>query len=332
MPERDTTPTRIADEPKRVFVTGASGCVGHYLAECLIQETDYDLFFLVRNPAKLRVDCNARPGITVLEGDLHQIEQFGSFLKTIDYVIHTATAWGGAQEVFDINVVKTLRLFELLDPQRCEKIIYFSTASLLDRNNKLLPAAGQIGNDYMRTKYTCLSRLSSLPIASRITTVFPTMLFGGEGNKPYSHISAGIPEVLRWIGLIRFLKMDASFHFVHAQDVARIVTHLLSLPQTEHEQWLTLGSDRTSLNGCIEEICAYLGKRVYLRVDLTPALINLIIVLFRIQVGPWERFCLDYRHFTYKVVSPASFGLPTYCGSITDLLKIHRIPPARRLH
>ncbi len=328
MHARDATVPPI-DEPKRVFVTGASGCIGHYLVESLIQETDYDVYFLVRDPAKLRVNCEARPGITVLQGDLNQIDEFGPFLKTIDCVIHTAAAWGGAQEVFDINVVKTLRLFELLDPERCQKIIYFSTASLLDRDNQLLKAAGQIGDDYLRTKYTCLTRLLTLPIASRVTTVFPTLVFGGERDKPYSHISADLARVLRWVGLIRFLRFDASFHFIHARDVARIVTHLLSLPDEQHGQWLVLGSDRISFNRCVEEICIYLKKRLYLQVNLTPALINLLIALFRVRMSPWAYFCLEYRHFNHQVVGPAAFGLPTYCRSVADLLKAHGILPAR---
>ncbi|MHC5828542.1 MAG: NAD-dependent epimerase/dehydratase family protein, partial [Nostoc sp.] len=27
---------------KRILVTGASGCIGHYLTEALIKETDYE--------------------------------------------------------------------------------------------------------------------------------------------------------------------------------------------------------------------------------------------------------------------------------------------------
>ncbi|WP_310413618.1 NAD-dependent epimerase/dehydratase family protein, partial [Chamaesiphon sp. OTE_8_metabat_110] len=46
----------------RILVTGASGCVGHYISETLIQNTDHELFLFVRNPVKLQVDIKARPG------------------------------------------------------------------------------------------------------------------------------------------------------------------------------------------------------------------------------------------------------------------------------
>ncbi|MCY7393159.1 MAG: NAD(P)-dependent oxidoreductase, partial [Leptolyngbyaceae cyanobacterium CAN_BIN12] len=134
---------------KRIFVTGASGCIGHYIVETLIQETNHDLFLLVRNPDKLKIDYTVRPGITVLQGNMREIEQFSDLLKTIDCAILIATAWGGPEEVYDINVVKTIRLLNLLDPEICQLVFYFSTASILDRNNQPLKEAGEVGTDYI---------------------------------------------------------------------------------------------------------------------------------------------------------------------------------------
>jgi len=172
---------------KRIFVTGASGCIGHYISETLIQETDYELYLLVRNPSKLQVDTQVRPGVTVLQGDMQNISQFADLLSTIDIAILTATAWGGEQ-TFDINVSKTIELLNLLDPDRCQQVIYFSTASVLDSQNQPLKEAGEIGTDYIRSKYECLHKISELGIASKITTVFPTLVLGGDSKKPYSHI------------------------------------------------------------------------------------------------------------------------------------------------
>ena len=41
---------------KRIFITGASGCIGHYIVEFLIQNTHHELYLLVRNPDKLKVE------------------------------------------------------------------------------------------------------------------------------------------------------------------------------------------------------------------------------------------------------------------------------------
>ncbi|MBW4635008.1 MAG: NAD(P)-dependent oxidoreductase [Iphinoe sp. HA4291-MV1] len=316
---------------KRILVTGASGCIGHYISEALIQETEHELYLLVRNPKKLQVDTQARSGVTVLQGDMQEIGQFADLLKTIDTAVLTATAWGG-QGTFDINVHKTHELLNLLDIDRCEQVIYFSTASVLDRNNQPLKEAEELGTDYIRSKYECLQQISrlaiapsgALSIAPKMTTVFPTLVLGGDSNKPYSHITSGIPEVTKYVDLIRFLKVDGSFHFIHGRDIATVVRHLIDNPPKEDEtRSFVLGQEKLTVDQAIKEVCAYLGKKIYFRIPLSLSLANLIIVLFRIQMAAWDRFSMNYRHFTYQnVVNPASFGLPNYCATMSDVLKI----------
>jgi nucleoside-diphosphate-sugar epimerase len=315
---------------KRILVTGASGCVGHYLSESLIKETEHELYLLVRNPSKLQVDTQARPGINVLQGDMKDIGKFADLLKTIDTAVLTATAWGG-DETFDINVFKTLELMQLLDPDRCEQVIYFSTASVLDRQNQPLKEAGELGIDYIRSKYECLQRMSKLAIAPKITKVFPTLVLGGEANKPYSHISSGIPEVTKYVDLIRFLQADGSFHFIHGRDIATTVQYLIDNPPKEGEpRQLVLGQTQLTANQAIEEVCAYLGKKIIFRIPLSLSLANVLIALFRIQMDAWSRFCMNYRHFTYQnAINPGTFGLPNYCATMSDVLRTSGVEAAK---
>ncbi len=317
--------------PKRIFVTGASGCVGHYLVETLIKETEHDLFLLVRNPDKLKVDCDARPGITVLPGNMHDIEQFGDLLKTVDCAILAATAWGGPQEVYDINVVKTLRLLNLLNPDLCQRVIYFSTASILDRNNQPLKEAGEFGTDYVRSKYVCHRQIAKLAIAPNVVTLFPTLLLGGDATKPWSHISSGIAKEFKWLNLIRFFSIDGAFHYIHSRDVAEIVRHLVDCPLTvddSHE--LVLGNPSITADQAIEDACTYLNKRIYFRIPLTQRLLDFIFKVLRIKVEAWDRFAIQYRYFTHQnPVTPATFGQLTYCSSIADVLKLSGVPPRK---
>lgn len=320
-----------ANSAMRIFVTGASGCIGHYLAEALIQETQHDLFFLVRNPDKLKFDYKARPGITILSADLRDIEQFSDLLATMHCAVLAATSWGGTHEVFKINVDQTVRLVNLLDPAVCRQVIYFSTASVLDRHQQLLKQAGEIGTDYIRSKYLCLQQLSQLASEKAIppiTTLFPTLVLGGGAQKPYSHLSSGLPEVVSWIDLIRFFKVEGSFHFIHGRDIAQVVRFLIEHPSdVQQSQWLILGNQPTTVDQGIKEICAYLNKKIYFRLPLSDWLINLVIVLFRIQMAAWDRFCLSDRHFTYQnPVSPTTLGLSTYCPSLSDVLRVSGIP------
>ena len=316
-------------------MTGASGCIGHYIAEALIQETDHELFLLVRNPDKLKFDYKSRSGIHIIQGDLRNIDELSDLLlKDIEVAILVATAWGGASEAYDINVVKTLALLNMLNPKVCEQVIYFSTASILDRQNELLPEADRFGIDYIRTKYQCFSQLSRLSIADRITTLFPTLVFGGDKDKPVSHISSGLPEVTKWIGLIRWLKAEGSFHFIHARDIAQIVCYLVDHPPLSFRDEQTgkvgnqfvLGSPATTVNEAIEEVCDYFHKRIYFRIPLSLWLANILIKIFRIEMDSWSRFYLNYSHFVYQnCVNPASFGLSNYCSTISDLFKVSDI-------
>jgi nucleoside-diphosphate-sugar epimerase len=315
---------------KRILVTGASGCIGHYIVETFIQDTEHELFLLVRNPDKLQVDVQTRPGVTVLKSDMRDVEQYSDLLKTINCAVLAATTWGG-DEVYDVNVLKTLQLLNLLDPEVCEQAIYFSTASVLDRQNQLLPEAETIGGDYVKSKYICYKKLSELEIFPQITTLFPTLVLGGGGRYPYSHISSGIADVVKWARLIKFFQADGSFHFIHGHDIAQIVRHLVDHPPGENESRnLVLGNEKITVNQAIEDLADYLNQRIYFRIPLL-WLAELLIFLFRIQVDDWGRFALHYRHFTHlDPVSPATLGYPTYCASVYDVLKLSGIPKGRR--
>ncbi|MGB3491923.1 MAG: NAD(P)-dependent oxidoreductase [Elainellaceae cyanobacterium] len=313
---------------QRIFITGASGCIGQHIVETLVQSTEHELFLLVRNPDKLQVDCSVRPGVHVIHDDMRRIDRYADLLQTMDTAILTAAAWGDPAVTFDINVSKTLQLMNLLDPDRCQQVIYFSTASLLGNDNRLLKEAGEIGTDYIRTKYICHEQLQRLAIAPKVTTVYPTLVFGGDSQKPYSHLSAGLADVTQWLWLARFFRVDSSFHLVHAQDIAHVIGHLVEHPPAADEpRHLVLGNPSTTANQAIRDMCRYFHLRMYMQFPLLPVA-DLIIKLFRIQMDTWDRFCMRYRHFCYKdPVNPATYGLPMYCETIGDLMKIHNLSP-----
>lgn len=307
----------------RILVTGASGCIGHYICEALVQQTEHELFLLVRDPAKLKVDVNVRPHIHVLTADLHNLQPLRELLLTINQAVLTATAWGDPRETYDLNVTKTLALIQALDPAVCQQVLYFSTASILGQSQQLLSEAEEIGTDYIRTKYQCFKQLQQLASIPKVITVFPTLVAGGDDHKPISHLSSGIPEVIRWAGLLRFFKMDGSFHFIHGQDIAQVICHLIKNPEAAPADQLVLGNQKMTVNEFIEAVCELCHKRAFFKVDLSPKLANLIIRLFNIQMADWDRFCLGYRHFSYpNPINPETFGLFTYCPTLETLLQL----------
>jgi nucleoside-diphosphate-sugar epimerase len=139
-----------------------------------------------------------------------------------------------------------------------------------------------------------------------------------------SHLTGGLPDVLKWMGLIRFFKLDGSFHFLHSRDIAQVVVHLVDHPPAEGDRReLVLGNPPLTVDQAIEDICKYLQKRIYIRLPLTLPLANVFIRVFRIQMAAWDRFCMTYRHFTHKhYVNPATYGAVPYCATLSDILKV----------
>jgi len=73
---------RWEDLLRNLFLTGASGCLGHYVLERLAQQRDpefpeqpaYHLYILIRNPSRLRLPPERLPApITLVAGDLLRI-------------------------------------------------------------------------------------------------------------------------------------------------------------------------------------------------------------------------------------------------------------------
>lgn len=309
---------------RRILITGASGCIGHYLSETFIQRTEDTLFLLIRDPSKFKVSPFGRADVHVVQGDLRHLDKLKDLLATIHCAVLVATGWGD----IEIDVTQTLALVQALDPQVCQQVIYFSTASILGRDKTVLPEAKCLGTEYIRAKAICYEKLMTLELGFPVFTVFPTLVVGGESvapgvcTKPYSHLSTGLPEVLKWAGLLRFLKADGSFHFIHAQDIATVVLQLLQHPERAPSRTMVLGNPAMTANEAIATLCQFAQKRIYIQLNLTPWLVTLLIRLFKIQMGPWDYFCLRYRHFQYaNPVNPNTFGLPSNCPTFTQVLQ-----------
>lgn len=261
---------------------------------------------LARDPGRLRFPWQDRPGLTVIRDDLTNIERHAGLLAEMDLVVHAAAAWGG-EEAFRVNVDATHRLFDLLDPGRLRRALYFSTASILDREHRPIPEAASAGTEYIRSKYQAYVGLGATRAAARITTLFPTLILGGDERHPYTFLAAGLPDVFRWAWLARFLTVDGSLHFIHARDIGRIAAHLLA--HDPGRPTLVLGNAPLQAGEAVAAICRFYGLAIPLRLDLTPA-VNLAGRLFGPRMSPWDRFCMAYRHFVYDAVSAATYGLP----------------------
>lgn len=300
---------------KKVFITGASGCVGHYVVDNLAD--DYQLYLLVRNPDKLLFDPGEKDNIEIIKDDLDNIASHKELLEKVDYCIHIATAWGG-EGTERINVHRAHQLFELLNGDRIKRIIYFSTASILGRDMGLLPEAEVYGTDYIKTKSKCFRTLPDCKNYDKIVTVFPTLVFGGDQEHPFSYLTRALPVLKRYAWLIGRIHLDIAFHFIHAEDIARIVRYIMETSEVEKKY--VMGNKAVTFGEFTRRAARYFGYKIGWQLKLSPETLYRIGKLFRVDISDWDRFCVEYKNFTYPVVNCPKLGLPSRYSSIEEVI------------
>ena len=325
--------------PARILITGASGCVGQHIAEQLLRETDAQLLLWLRDPTKLTAVPADHPRITLLVGDLRDPEPHRAAIASATRIIHTATAWGDPERAQQVNVVAVKQMLAATNPAVLEQVVYFSTASILNKDLELLPEAMAYGTEYIQTKAQCLGQLEQHPLAERIVAVFPTLVFGGRvdrgGPFPTSYLTEGLREGARWLWLAKWLRTDASFHFIHAADIARVCVHLATNPHKANSEAgqgalrrLVLGQPAVTVNGTVQRLCRW--RRSWLPpigMDLQGWLIEGLIKLLRIEVNAWDRFSIRQRHFVHEPISPPErFGLVSHAPTLEAVFEDAGLP------
>jgi nucleoside-diphosphate-sugar epimerase len=298
----------------RILLTGATGCTGSYLLKQLA--INHDVYALARRPQQLP-SFEKRLDYQVIEGDLETlIVHHQNLLKTFDYCVHPVTAWGGPQ-TFQVNVQQTLALFASLSTTRCRGIHYFSTASLLNAKHQFQRESLRQGTDYIRSKACVHERLSQgtlIPVHS----YYPTVILGGDNVHPYTPVSQFLPQLHPYLHWVKWLHIQAYFHWIHAEDIAQIIAYRIA--QDLPAKSLVLGNPAISVTGLQQELLDFYRMRhPRLRLDLEKCL-PLILPLLSGQMSSWDRFSLHHRDIRYDSVHARTYGLVPFAEHITQLL------------
>lgn len=300
-----------------VFVTGITGSVGSYLADMLI-ESDLEIYALVRTPENLPESIKKAKNIKILQGIMENIFPFKDEINSAHYIIHIATNWDDDNKGDSLNRIHTEHIFNMVDPDKIKRIIYFSTASILGRDNKLLPQAREIGTGYIKSKYDFCVYLKNSPLRDKVITIFPTMVIGGDKKHRYSHIGEGLRSAKKMIRFLRFFTLEGSFHFIHSKDIAKIIMHLMY--QKNPKQEYVVGNKPQTISEIIKNLANYFGYRVWFQIKIPIKLLLNIAKIFRIQVKPWDKFCMEYKYFVYDAVDASSFDLPQDLNTIPKIM------------
>lgn len=303
---------------KKLFITGASGCVGHYVLDLVLPREDMELHLLLRDPARVQHSLASYPHVVVHRGNMEDIDSLSSVLSEMDYVLHIFTDWSDSDYAYLLNVTKTHATFDMA--KKAKRIVYFSTASILGPGNIPIWQAGTYGHGYIRSKYEGYQALKNSAVSDKVVTVFPTLVFGGDKRHPYSHISSGLVPNAKFLKWLRYIYIDGAFHFLHAKDIAQVSVHLLEADVGDKRDF-ALGTARYTAKEAIAILCRVFGVRQWFRIKINPSFVLRIAERFGITVGPWEKYCIENPHFSYDVVSPETFGLQTAFPTLESVVQ-----------
>tara|TARA_Y100001933_G_scaffold259823_1_gene310599 strand:- start:838 stop:1818 length:981 start_codon:yes stop_codon:yes gene_type:complete len=317
---------------KNLLITGSNGCVGRYLIDWFLKNSDYEIQLMVRNPNNLPRSVKRNKRISLLTCDIRNCNIFKKEISKINYLIHTATAWGDPIRAYEVNIIAFENLLGMLNRNNLEKIIYFSTASILDEKTNLMKEALTYGTEYIQTKYQCYERLKKSSFAEKTIVVFPTLVFGGtlsiNSRYPVSYLTEGLKQSYDWLWLARFFKINSKFHFIHAKDIAQICGYLIKDNQKEIGfKNYVLGQKSITIDEAILTLLETYGLKRYFALKINKAIIKFLLKVLPIQATNWDIFSIKKYNFDHKpVTNPETFGLNSYAKSLKDVLKSAKLP------
>ena len=319
---------------KNLLITGSNGCVGQYLVDWFLKNTQFKLYLMVRDKNKLPMPIQINKRIKLLVCDIREANKFKKEISQVNFLVHTATAWGDPQRAYEVNIKAFEELIGMLNKKKLEKIIYFSTASILDEKTELMRESLTYGTEYIQTKYKCFKRLKESSLAEKTFAIFPTLVFGGTLNKksryPVSYLTGGLKEINNWLWLARFLKLDSKFHFIHANDIAQICGFLINNHQkVEYKGFrkFVLGQKFISIDDAINILLKKNKMNRYFSIPLTKKIIKILLRVLPIQTTPWDTFSIkkyDFNH--YPITNPETFKLKSHAKSLKDILRLAKLP------
>jgi len=167
-----------------VLVTGASGFIGRYLVDDLVNHGHYVKALTRQSSLKIK-------GAKVIFGDITKPEQFLSSLENVEAVLHNAAYaidYGKKSEIYKINIEGTLNVANACRKMGVKRIIYTSTAGVYGFPNikeKITEkSAYKPLNDYHKSKLEGEKILSKYEDLS-ISIIRPPLVLGpgGRGTK-----------------------------------------------------------------------------------------------------------------------------------------------------
>ena len=246
----------------KVFVTGATGFVGHHVAVALAAE-GAELRLLTRKTSNLR-NLEGIPGDTVV-GDLQKPEEFKSAIAGCDAVMHVAADYRlwirDPDAMYRANVDGTRHLLRIAREANVPRVVYTSSVATMHFRqdgivvNEDTPVSIQdmVGH-YKRSKFLAEQQaIGAAQDGQQVVILNPTTPIGPNDAKP-------TPTGRIFVDFLNHkfpAYVDTGLNLVDVAEVAR--THVAALTIGKPGRRYILGGENLTLKQILDKMSAITG-------------------------------------------------------------------------
>ena len=246
----------------KVFLTGATGFVGHHVARALAAE-GADLRLLVRKSSNL-ANLEGIPGDTHL-GDLARPELLAPALAGCDAVVHVAADYRlwipDPAAMYRANVDGTRELLRLAREAQVKRFVYtssvatmhFRTDGIVINEDTPVSLADMVGH-YKRSKFMAEQQaIAAAQDGQQVIILNPTTPIGPNDRKP-------TPTGRIFVDFLnkKFpAYVDTGLNLVDVSEVAR--AHVLALTKGTPGRRYILGGENLTLKQILDKMSAITG-------------------------------------------------------------------------
>lgn len=243
-----------------IFITGASGLVGSYIARKLIQE-GHQVRALKRASTSLKLIADVAAKIEWVEGDLLDTQPLLAHLQGVEVVVHAAAmvsfSSSEQEEMWKVNVEGTANLVNacLLTPS-FKKFVHISSIAALGRtkkntsiNEELKWESSDENTYYALTKYQAeLEVWRGSEEGLSVIVVNPSIVLGG------GDWTNGSTALFKYIHDQKPFYPRGNLNYVDVRDIANAISQLLI--QNIHNQRFILNGGNIPYKQFMEIVAA----------------------------------------------------------------------------
>ena len=246
----------------RIFLTGATGFVGHHVARSLADQ-GAELRLLVRRSSNLQ-HLEGIPGDTVV-GDLARPESYAPALQGCDAVVHVAADYRlwirDPDSMFRVNVDGTRDLLRLAREAHVPRVVYtssvatmhFRTDGIIINEDTPVSLADMVGH-YKRSKFLAEQQaIAAAQDGQQVVILNPSTPVGAWDAKP-------TPTGRIFVDFLNHkfpAYMDTGLNLVDVAEVAR--AHVAALTLGTPGRRYILGGENLTLKQILDKMSAITG-------------------------------------------------------------------------